>query len=67
MLLRPLQWWAESAPYGGDRVKVSENVGATTVAPVAPMDTSLYNFGRRPRRPYFMAQKKAFNSVRWVE
>ena len=26
--MRPLQWWAESAPPGGDRVKVSENFGA---------------------------------------
>ena len=34
--LRPLQWWAESAPLGKDRVKVSENLGATSVAPVAP-------------------------------
>ena len=32
----PLRWWAESAP-PGDRVKVSENLGA----PVAPVDTSL--------------------------
>jgi len=39
--MRPLQWWAESAPPGGDRVKVSENLGATSVAPVAPVDTSL--------------------------
>ena len=34
--MRTLQWWAES-----DRVKVSENLGATSVAPVAPVDTSL--------------------------
>ena len=40
--MRPLQWWAESAPPpGGDRVKVTENLGATSVAPVAPVDTSL--------------------------
>ena len=39
--MRPLQWWAESAPPGGDRVKVSENLGATEVAPVAPVVTSL--------------------------
>ena len=39
--MRPLQWWAESAPPGEDRVKVSENLGATTAAPVAPVDTSL--------------------------
>ena len=38
---RPLRWWAESAPPGWDRVKVSENLGATAVAPVAPADTSL--------------------------
>ena len=28
-------------PHGGDRVKVSENFGATVVAPVVPVDTSL--------------------------
>ena len=26
---------------GGDRVKVSENLGATSVTPVTPVDTSL--------------------------
>ena len=40
--MRPLRWWAESAPPGADRVKLSENLGATSVAPVAPVDTSLY-------------------------
>ena len=30
-------------PPGGDRVKLSENLGATSVAPVAPADTSLMN------------------------
>ena len=39
--MRPLRWFAESAPLGEDRVKVSENLGATSVAPVAPVDTSL--------------------------
>ena len=39
--MRPLRWWAKSALPGGDRVKVSENLGATSVAPVAPLDTSL--------------------------
>ena len=39
--LRPLHWWAESTPLGLDRVKVSENVDATAVAPVAPAATSL--------------------------
>jgi hypothetical protein len=29
-------------PPGGDRVKVSQNLGATWVAPVAPVDTSLH-------------------------
>ena len=28
-------------PPGWDRVKVSENLGATAIAPVAPADTSL--------------------------
>ena len=41
--MRPLRWWVESAPPGGDRVKVSENLGATSVAPVAPVDTSLHH------------------------
>ena len=36
-----MRWWAESAPPGWDRVKVSENLGATAVAPVAPVVTSL--------------------------
>ena len=39
--VQPLQWWAKSAPHGWDRVKVSEKIGATAVAPVAPADTSL--------------------------
>ena len=39
--MRPRQWWAESAPPGWNRVKVSENLGATSVAPVAPVNTSL--------------------------
>ena len=39
--VRPLRWWAESVPPSWDRVKVSENLGATSVAPVAPADTSL--------------------------
>ena len=30
-------------PPGWDRVKVSENLGVTAVAPVAPADTSLVN------------------------
>ena len=30
-------------PPGGDRVRVSGNLGATTVAPVAPVVTSLYD------------------------
>ena len=34
--MRPLRWWAESAPPGGDRVRVSEYLGATWVAPVPP-------------------------------
>ena len=38
--MRRRQWWAESAPPGWNRVKVSENLGATPVALVAPVDTS---------------------------
>ena len=43
-LVRPLRWWAESATTGGNRVKGPENLGATTVVPVAPVDTFLVNF-----------------------
>ena len=35
-LVQPLQCWAESAPPGQNRVKVSKNLSATAVAPVAP-------------------------------
>ena len=42
MLLRPLRWWAEYAPLGWDRVKVSKHLGATAVVPVAPVITSLF-------------------------
>ena len=38
--MRPLQWGAESAPPPGLN-RVSENLGATAVAPIAPVDTSL--------------------------
>ena len=44
----------QNLPPPGWKVKVSENLGATTVAPVAPADTSLtmengilLNFGKR--------------------
>ena len=40
-LVRPLQWWAESALPGSNRVKVPENLGSTAVTPAAPVDTSL--------------------------
>ena len=39
--MRPSQSWAESVPPGWNRVKLSENLGATAVAPVAPVNTSL--------------------------
>ena len=42
--VRPCQWWAESAPLGRNRVKVSENLGVTAVAPVAPLVTSLLSY-----------------------
>ena len=32
---------AQSSPFGRDRVEVSENLGATAVAPVVPVVTSL--------------------------
>ena len=40
-LVRPLRWWAESAIPGWNRVKGPENLDATAVVPVAPVDTSL--------------------------
>ena len=52
-------------PPSWDRVKVSENLGATAVAPVAPMDTSLlYSiecsvlFTREDKLLYFELQKQ---------
>ena len=33
--MRPLRWWAVSAPTGGDKVKVSENLSASAVIPIA--------------------------------
>ena len=44
--LRPLQWQAEPASLGWDRIKVSEKLGATGVAPVAPVATSLHRKGK---------------------
>jgi hypothetical protein len=42
-LMQPLQWWGRiyPPPPGWNRVKVSENLGATAVAPVTPAVTSL--------------------------
>ena len=40
-LVQPLQWWARISPPGWNRVKVSENVGAPAVAPVAHAVMSL--------------------------
>ena len=37
--------WVESAPLVWDRVKVSENLRATTIALVAPAVTSLSQWG----------------------
>ena len=42
--MRPRQWWVESAPLVGLGLRVSENLGATSIAPVAPVDTSLNSF-----------------------
>ena len=48
--VRPHQWWAESAPPGWNRVRVSENLGATAVAPVAPVDTlPVIDMGQRAK------------------
>ena len=39
-------WWAESAPSGWDRGKVSENLGATTVVLAASVVSSPLSFLR---------------------
>ena len=50
--MRPHQWWAKSAPPPGwNRVKVSENLGATAVVPVAPVNTSLDKLCARQGNP----------------
>ena len=47
-LVRPLRLWAESATPGWNRVKVSENLGATAVVPVVPEDkTLMYCFAHK--------------------
>jgi hypothetical protein len=56
------QWWADSAPPGWNKVKVSENVGATPVALVAPVDTSLLPI---PKNKYF--QHSEVNSSQFSE
>ena len=48
--MRPLQCWAEFAHPGWNRVKVSENLGATVIAAVAPAITSLNDFMAIPER-----------------
>ena len=46
-LVRTLQCWAESAPPCWNRIKVSENIGATAVEPVASAVTSLFQKVRK--------------------
>ena len=41
ILVQPLRWWGRICPPGWNRVKASENLGATAVPPVAPAVTSL--------------------------
>ena len=38
---QPLGWWEESTPPVENCVKVTENLGAAAIIPVAPVDTSL--------------------------
>ena len=47
-------------PPGGDRVKVSENLGATAFAPVAPVDTSLHVKGQ-------LISKGLFGVIVWTK
>ena len=56
----PLRWWAHSAPPGCNRVKVSENLGATAVAPVAPADTSLEMESHGSDLTHFLEMEKLF-------
>ena len=39
LMVRPQRWWAEYAPHGWNRVKISENLGAIADVLVSPMDT----------------------------
>ena len=61
--MRLRRWWAESAPPGWNRVKVSENLGATAVAPVAPVDTSLNPISTEKSRlcpPHYYWHRRIF-------
>ena len=59
--LRPLRWWALSAPTGGDSVKVSENFCASAVVPVAPPCTSLGYVGCCGVRKWLIIREPAGN------
>ena len=39
--------WAESVPPGWNRIKVSENIGATAHVPVAPLVTFLLSISQK--------------------
>ena len=45
LLAQPLRWWGRICPPGWNRVKISEDLGATAVAPVALVVTSLTVYG----------------------
>ena len=64
--MQPRQWWAESVPPGWNRVKVSENLGATPVAPVAHVDTSLLYKFRKTGNLIISDKNKLFLGTRLI-
>ena len=65
-LVQPLQWWAESAIRGWNRVKVSENLGRTVVVPVAPVDTVCSTDIGTTSRPNISIWNQSFWAQIWI-
>ena len=53
-LVQPLRWWGRIFPPGWNRVKVSENLCATAVAPIAPLVTSLTIINKNQNHIYLL-------------
>ena len=61
--MRPLQWWAESAPTGRDRVKVSENLGAGRPCGYIPETHSFFSTIISDQLP----NGKVFTGMGWLD